>query len=78
VEGGDRNQIEKVLRRIPSAAWHGFLATPGGRPGRRRLQAIDEPLAGVATPGAAGKVPTAARIAQLLGYGVMQDPKCGP
>lgn len=78
MEEGDRDQIERVLRRIPSATWQEFLATSGGRPLRRRLHAIDEALAGVAATGAAGKVAMAARIAQMLGHGVMQDPKCGP
>lgn len=78
MEEGDRDQLEKVLRRIPSATWREFLATPGGSHLRRRLHAIDEALAGVAAIGTAGKVTVAARIAQLLGYGVMQDPKCGP
>lgn len=78
MEEGDRHQLEKVLRRIPSATWQEFLATSGGRHLRRRLHAIDEALAGVAATGAAVNAAPAVRIAQLLGYGVMQDPKCGP
>jgi superfamily II DNA or RNA helicase len=78
MDEADRDQLEKVLRRIPSGTWEEFLATPAGRHLRRRLHAIDEALAGVTTIGTAGRTVSAARIAQLLGYGVMQDPKCGP
>lgn len=77
MENEDRARIERVLRRIPAAAWDDFLAAPEGRRLRRRLRSVDEALEG-ALEGPVGKVPTSARAAQLLGYGVMQDAQCGP
>jgi hypothetical protein len=42
----EREVLGRVLRRIPSAAWDGFLASPQGRHLRLRLQALEETLAG--------------------------------
>lgn len=78
MERGDRDELEKVLRRIPTATWQEFFTTEGGHRLRRRLHAIDQAVDGLATTSATGKVPMAVRIVQLLGYGVMQNPECGP
>lgn len=78
MEQGDRELLERVLRRIPSAAWDEFLATADGRRLGRRLQAVGDALSGGSPTGARVTTATSARAAQLLGYGFMQDPRCGP
>jgi len=77
VENGDRVQLGRVLRRIPSAAWDGFLGSAEGRHPRLRLQALEETLAGTSQGAEFSRAATSTRVSRLLGYGVMQDAHCG-
>jgi DNA repair protein RadD len=77
VEIGDRDQLGRVLRRIPSAAWDGFLASAEGRHLRLRLRALEETLAGTSQGAEFSRAATSTRVSRLLGYGVMQDAHCG-
>ncbi len=76
VENGDRDQLGRVLRRIPSAEWDGFLASADGRHLRLRLQALEETLAGTSQVAEFSRAANLTRLSRLLGYGVMQDPHC--
>jgi DNA repair protein RadD len=74
----DRDRIEKVLRRIPAAAWKTFIGSREGLWLRRRIRAVDAALEELPTAMAKPGEGFAARIADLLGYSLMQDPHCGP
>lgn len=77
LENRDRDQLARVLRRIPSAAWDGFLVSAEGRDLRLRLQALEDTLAGMGQGAEFARAATSTRVSRLLGYGVMQDARCG-
>ena len=74
----DRDRIETVLRRIPAASWKAFIGSRDGGWLRHRIGAVDDALDDLRSAAARPSDGFAARIADLLGYSLMQDPHCGP
>lgn len=77
MENGERDQLGRVLRRIPSAAWDAFLASAEGRQLRQRLRALEEAITQTSQGAEFSRASTSTKASRLLGYGVMQDAHCG-
>lgn len=74
----ERDRLEKVLRRIPAASWEAFLGSAAGRRLQQRISSVDDALIDHDFATSTRKQGVASRVADLLGYGVMQDAECGP
>lgn len=73
----DREQIERVLRRIPADAWAGLERSAQGKKLVARSRAVNTALMGIEQGSYSSKQSMSVLAVDVLGYGVVQDPQSG-